>query len=97
MSRVLLITVVSLAMPIAAGHASVVDEFSEGGWTRSTSTPGRVSVDTGKLHLEDGRESPSWISVNKTFSIDAFACNTDSHNIDATSLHIVQIKEINLI
>ena len=70
MSRALLITVVSLAMPIAAGHTSVVDEFSEGGWTRSTSTPGRVSVDTGKLHLEDGRESPSWISVNKTFSID---------------------------
>lgn len=70
MSRVLLITVVSLAMPIAASHASVVDEFSEGGWTRSTSTPGRVSVDTGKLHMEDARESPSWITVNKTFSID---------------------------
>jgi hypothetical protein len=25
---------------------------------------------TGKLHLEDGRESPSWITVSKTFSID---------------------------
>jgi hypothetical protein len=27
-------------------------------------------MDIGKLHLEDGRESPSWITVSKTFSID---------------------------
>jgi len=57
-------------MSVAAGHAEVVDDFSEGDWTRSTSTPGKVSMDTGKLHLADGRESPSWITVSKTFSID---------------------------
>jgi hypothetical protein len=70
MNRILSITIISLAMSVATGHAGVVDDFSEGDWTRFTSTPGMVSIDTGKLHLEDGRDPPDWITVSKTFSID---------------------------
>ncbi len=70
MNRVLSITIISLAMSVATGYAGIVDDFSEGGWTRFASTPGKVSTETGRLHLEDGRESPAWITVSKTFSID---------------------------
>ena len=70
MNRVLSIAIISLTMSVVTGHAGVVDDFSEGGWNRSTSTPGKVSMDTGKLHLEDGRDPPDWITVSKTFYID---------------------------
>jgi len=70
MHKILFLTIIPWALSVATGHAGVVDDFSDGGWTRFTSTPGKVSMDTGKLHLEDGRESPSWITVSKTFSID---------------------------
>ncbi|MHC4557238.1 MAG: right-handed parallel beta-helix repeat-containing protein [Planctomycetota bacterium] len=70
MDRILPITIIALAMLVTASHAQVVDDFSEGGWTRFTSTPGEISMDKGKLHLEDGRQSPAWITVSKTFSID---------------------------
>ena len=70
MNRVLSITIISLTISVVTAHPGVVDDFSEGGWTRSTSTPGKVSIDTGKLHLEDGRDPPDWITVSKTFYID---------------------------
>jgi hypothetical protein len=70
MNRLLSSTIISLTMLVATGYAEVIDDFSEGGWTRSASTPGKVSTEKGKLHLEDGRESPGWITVSKTFYID---------------------------
>ena len=70
MDRILTITFTVLMASVAASHAQIVDDFSEGGWNRSTSTPGKVSIDTGKLRLEDGREPPAWVTVSKTFSID---------------------------
>ncbi|UCF16612.1 MAG: hypothetical protein JSW59_03950, partial [Phycisphaerales bacterium] len=73
MGRILTITTITLtalAMSAAAGPAPVVDDFSKGGWIRSSSTPGKISMDAGKLHLKDGPESPDWITANKTFTID---------------------------
>ena len=49
---------VLLVFLAVAAQAQVVDDFSEGDWTRFTSTPGKVSMDRGKLHLKDGREAP---------------------------------------
>ncbi|MBN1845841.1 MAG: right-handed parallel beta-helix repeat-containing protein [Sedimentisphaerales bacterium] len=68
----------------AAGQAGIVDDFSEGGWMRFASTPGQVSVDKGKLHLKDGPESPAWITVSKTFSID----------VDKTPLFAVKVSSV---
>jgi hypothetical protein len=70
MGRILSTTFTVLMVSVTASHAHVVDDFSEGGWNRFTSTPGKVSIDIGKLHLEDGREPPAWVTVSKTFSID---------------------------
>jgi len=70
MDRILTITFTVLMVSVAVSHARIVDDFSEGGWTRSTSTPGKIFIDMGKLHLEDGREPPAWVTVSKTFSID---------------------------
>jgi hypothetical protein len=61
-----------------------MDDFSEGGWTRFPSTPGTVSMAKGKLHLEDGRESPAWVTVSKTFPVD----------LDKTPLFIVKVSTV---
>ena len=65
-------------------QAQVVDDFSEGDWTRFRSTPGEVSMDKGKLHLKDGRESPAWVTVSKTFSVD----------VDKTPLFVVKVSSV---
>ena len=70
MYRILPTTIIFSAIFFVASYAQVIDDFSEGGWTRSPSTPGKVSMGIEKLHLKDGREPPDWITVSKTFSID---------------------------
>ena len=70
MNRILQTAIAALVVSMAAGGGQIVDDFSEGGWTRFPSTPGTMSVATGKLHLEDGEEDPSWTTVSKTFIVD---------------------------
>ncbi|NOZ19946.1 MAG: hypothetical protein GXP25_02540, partial [Planctomycetes bacterium] len=69
---------------MASSHAQVVDNFSKGGWTRFASTPGKMSVETGKLHLKDGPESPSYVTVSKTFTV----------NVDKTPFFVVKVSAV---
>ena len=61
-SSIALVCLFCLHTSAVAGQAQVVDDFSEGGWTRFTSTPGKVAMDKGKLYLEDGRDPPAWVN-----------------------------------
>ncbi len=54
----------------ALSRAQIIDGFAEGGWERFASTPGTVSTAPGKLHLQDSEESPAWVTVSKTFTVD---------------------------
>ena len=81
MNRTPPIALTALALSIAVSHAQVVDDFSKGGWARFASTPGKMSVETGKLHLEDGPEPPSWVTVSKTFTVD----------VDKTPIFVVKV------
>ncbi len=83
MNKILTLALAALAMSIASSYAQTVDDFSKGGWRRFPSTPGKVSVETGKLHLTDGPEPPSWITVSKTFAV----------NIDHTPLFVVKVAD----
>ncbi|MEW6358096.1 MAG: right-handed parallel beta-helix repeat-containing protein [Planctomycetota bacterium] len=82
MNRVLFIVLIVLTMSIASSHAQIVDDFSKGGWTQFMSTPGRMSVETGKLRLKDGPEPPGYITVSKTFTVD----------IDKTPFFVVKVS-----
>ncbi len=84
MNRILPLLILFWAISAVSGHPQVVDDFSEGGWTRFTSTPGEVSTDKRRLHLKDGRESPAWICVSKTFSID----------VDKMPLFVVKVSSV---
>ena len=83
-SSIALVCLFCLHTSAVAGQARVVDDFSEGGWRRFPSTPGKVSMDKGKLHLEDERDPPAWVTVSKTFSVD----------VDKTPLFIVKISSV---
>ena len=76
-------TVFLLSLAFAA-QAQVVDDFSESDWTRFPSTPGKVSMAKGKLHLKDGREAPAWVTVSRTFLVD----------VDETPLFVVQVSSV---
>jgi len=84
MKTIFLTVTVFLMSSAVSVQAQVVDDFSEGGWTRFKSTPGHVSMDTGKLQLKDGRESPAWVTVSKTFSVD----------VDKTPLFVVKVSSV---
>ena len=81
MKRPLPIILTALVASAAASHAQLVDDFSGGGWTRFTSTPGEVSVEAGKLRLKDGPAPPGWITVSKTFTVD----------VDKTPFFVVKV------
>ena len=83
MNRALSMALAALAMSITAGHAQVVDDFSKGGWTRFSSTPGKMSAAAGKLHLVDGPEPPGYITVSKTFTVD----------VDKTPFFVVKVAD----
>jgi len=70
MDRILTITFTVLMVSVAASHAQIVDDFSEGGWMQYASTPGKISMDTGKLHLMDAPGPLGWITASKMFTVD---------------------------
>jgi hypothetical protein len=80
--RLLILT--AWVMSMATVNAQIIDDFSEGGWIRFTSTPGRLSVEPGKLHLADGPESPNWITASKTFTVD----------VDETPWFVVKVESV---
>ena len=84
MNKALHPVLATVVLSIAASHAQIVDDFSEGGWTRFASTPGRMSVATGKLHVQDGPEPPGWTTVSKTFTVD----------VDKTPFFIVVVAAV---
>ncbi len=84
MHRNLLFTLTILAISIATVHARIIDDFSTGGWIRFSSTPGRLSVEPGKLHLADAAESPNWITASKTFTVD----------VDKTPWFVVKVETV---
>ena len=84
MNRILCPALAALAVSVAFSHAQIVDDFSEAGWTQFTSTPGKMSAEPGKLHLEDGLEPPAWITVSKTFTVD----------VDKTPFFIVKVAAV---
>ncbi len=63
-----LLGVVTLAASVARGQ--IVDDFGGEGWRQSTSTPGEMSIERGKLHLKDAPGEPDWMTVSKTFAVD---------------------------
>lgn len=54
----------------SSSWGQIVDDFSQGGWQRSESTPGTLTVEPGKLHLVDGPEPPAWVTTTKVFQVD---------------------------
>ncbi len=63
-------TLILLNAFAVACHARIIDDFSEGGWSRFSSTPGTISAAKGKLTLKDGAEAPDWVTVSKKFMVD---------------------------
>ena len=61
---------VALVLSLAPAHAEVIDDFSQGGWKLFPSTPGRFTVEAGRLHLQDAEGTPSWVTASKVFTVD---------------------------
>ena len=83
MNRPTCFALTALAMCIASSHAQVADDFSKGGWSRFSSTPGTMSAEKGKLHLVDGPDGPRYVTVSKTFTVD----------VDKTPLFVVMVAD----
>jgi len=59
-----------LVLPLVSTHAEVIDDFSEGGWKLFASTPGRFTVEPGRLYLQDAEGDPSWVTASKVLTVD---------------------------
>ena len=70
MKAITCLAFVVLAMPLAPTHAEVIDDFSQGDWELFSSTPGRIAVEPGRLHLQDAEGDPSWVTASKVFTVD---------------------------
>lgn len=62
--------VASLALTVATAFAQILDDFSEGGWTPFSSTPGRCEAGPGRLTLEDAKGAPEWMTASKVYTVD---------------------------
>ena len=77
-----LLVVLAFSTPFAA--AEILDDFSAEGWQQSSSTPGKLSVQQGELHLEDGAGEPDWMTASKTFRVD----------FDKTPFFVVKVTDV---
>ncbi len=59
-----------LALAASSTRGEITDDFSAGGWRKSASTPGELSLELGKMHLADAAGEPEWMTVSKTFTVD---------------------------
>ncbi len=76
-----LIALVLSASPL---HAQLVDDFSQGGWRLFDSTPGRITTETGSLHLEDAEGEPNWVTAGRVFTVD----------VDRTPFFLVEVAAV---
>ncbi len=70
MGRKLISLFTVLVLAASSADADLIDDFTTRGWRQSSSTPGEMSVERGKLRLEDAPGEPEWITATKTFAID---------------------------
>ena len=84
MHRTLSLSLATLIALNAVAQAQVVDNFSEGGWKRFSSTPGKMSAKMGKLHLQDEPGPPDWVTASRTFTVD----------IDETPIFAVDVLDV---
>lgn len=72
------------AMLAGALEAQVIDDFSQGGWERSKSTPGTLTAKPGRLHLAGSPEPPEWVAATKVFTLD----------LDETPVLVLKVTEV---
>ena len=70
MKQTLLSLLAVLALTASSTCAEIMDDFSADGWRVSSSTPGDISIEPGKMRLVDARGELDWITASKTFTID---------------------------
>lgn len=64
--------------------ADIVDDFSGGNWIQAPDTPGKFSVEKGRLSLQDSPGKPGWITASKTIKVD----------VDKTPYLIVKVASL---
>ncbi|HJN16457.1 MAG TPA: right-handed parallel beta-helix repeat-containing protein, partial [Armatimonadota bacterium] len=74
---------VVLVLSLAPSHAEVIDDFSQGDWGLFPSTPGQLTVETGRLHLQDAEGTPNWATASKVITVDVD--ETPSFLVNVTS------------
>lgn len=84
MRHVLPALLVVLALNTSPTSAEILDDFSAEGWQQFSSTPGKLSVQQGELHLEDAPGEPDWMTVSKTFRVD----------FDETPFFVVKVTDV---
>ena len=60
---------VVLVFAAFTARGEIIDDFSRGEWHKFPSTPGTLSVEPGKLRLEDAQGEPEWITASRTFAV----------------------------
>ena len=76
--------VLALSLSVSPVHAQVVDDFSQAGWELFDSTPGRLTTESGALHLEDTEGEPAWVTASRVFSVD----------VDRTPVFLVEVAAV---
>ena len=84
MLRTLVMLCMALALRVTVSQAQLMDDFSHGDWQRSSSTPGQVVTEPGKLHLIDAPKAPDWITASKVFTVD----------VDETPFFVTQVTAL---
>jgi len=71
MKQVLFYLLAGLTLAASSfARADMVDDFSAGGWRESASTPGKMSIEQGKMLLKDAPGEPDWMMVSRKFTVD---------------------------
>jgi hypothetical protein len=74
----------ALSLSVSPVHAQVVDDFSQAGWELFDSTPGRITRESGALHLEDAEGEPAWVTASRVFTVD----------VDRTPVFLVEVAAV---
>ncbi len=62
----------------------ILDDFSESGWKQFSSTPGTMSIEPGRMRLEDAQGESAWMTVSRTFTVD----------FEKTPFFLVQVTDV---
>ena len=75
---------ITLALSLSPLDAQVADDFPQDGWKLFDSTPGRITVQAGSLHLEDAEGAPDWVTASRVFRVD----------VDKTPFFLVEVAAV---